>query len=58
VLAAVASLRSLSSYDAEFLALAQQLGCRVVTQDSDFIRGAARIDRGRVVSLVEAAQTG
>jgi predicted nucleic acid-binding protein len=55
VLAAVALVPALSSYDAEFLAVAQQLGCRVVTQDVDFIRYAARIEVGRVVSVRDAA---
>jgi predicted nucleic acid-binding protein len=54
VLAAVGRIPALSSYDAEFLALAQQLDCRVVTQDLDFIRYAARIEPGRVISLLEA----
>ena len=58
VLAAVTQVPSLSSCDAEFLAVAQQLDCRVVTQDADFIRFAARIERGRVVSLAEAAGPG
>ena len=56
VLAAVALVPTLSSYDAEFLAVAQQLECRVVTQDVDFIRSAARIEVGRVVGLAEVAR--
>ena len=54
VLAAVALVPSLSSSDAEFLALAQQLDCQVITQDEDFRRFASRIEPGRVVSLLPA----
>ncbi|MFN2521664.1 MAG: type II toxin-antitoxin system VapC family toxin, partial [Candidatus Limnocylindria bacterium] len=32
------------TYDAEYLALAQLLGCRVVTLDGALQRGAARLD--------------
>ena len=53
VLAAVKTVASLSSYDAEFLALGQQLGCRVVTQDLDFVRSARRVQKGVVVALDE-----